>query len=226
VDAGRQRARLRCASGSLDQCLAQRASRLSESARRDCACSSAPRTRGHPGGTSRSTTTAWHAPSPPRPALTSCRLRRSARRVNFVGRGMGAQCRLGKKPRRARRGAERRAERAGRKRRQCQDIVSTRPWHVSPSPFWLKAHSGLCSFASLFCCGLEARGSRPRREAPNQARTWGQQGMHWLEFGAPARRACRDASSAQGLVGSAASCPLRARRLGLMPKRVHVDTAR
>jgi len=35
--------------------------------------------------------------------------------------------------------------------------------------------------------------------------------MHWLELGVPARRAGRDASSAPGLVGSAASCPLRAR---------------
>ena len=43
VDAGRRRARLRRAIDSLDECLAKRASRLSGSARRDCARRSALR---------------------------------------------------------------------------------------------------------------------------------------------------------------------------------------
>ena len=99
---------------------------MSERARRDCARRSAPCTRGHPGGTNRSTTTTWHARSPPRPALTSCRLRRSARPVNFVSRGKGADGRPSKQLRRKRIGAEEREERAGRKRSQCQVVVESR----------------------------------------------------------------------------------------------------
>ena len=80
------------------------------------------RARGHPGGRS-APATASRAPSPPRPMLASCRLRRSARPVNFVSRGNGADGQPGKQLRRKRIGAEGAEERAGRKRRQCQVVV-------------------------------------------------------------------------------------------------------
>ena len=53
----------------------------------------------------------WAWPPPPHSMLTGCRLRRSARRVNFVSRGKGAELRPSKQLRRKRGSEERGAGR-------------------------------------------------------------------------------------------------------------------